>query len=856
MNRIHLSSSAFICGFLALLITAVGQAQRQPVLPQIKVPHPYYYREMYLPQVTTGPSGAAWSPDGQELIYSMQGTLWRQRVGSTEARQITDTPGGYDYQPDWSPDGRRVVFVRYDGRAMSLRMLDLESGTESPLVENGAVNVDPRWSPDGGRIAYVSTEFEGRWHIYLQSVKDGLPALSPSRLSADHDSGLPRYYYSRYDHYLSPAWSPDGTALIVLSNRDHIWGTGGLWRMPADTGGRMTLLHDEETNWRTHPDWERGGHRVVYASYLGRQWHQLWLMTDDGSNPFQLTYGEWDATNPRWSPDGSRIAFIANEGGNTSLRIVTVPGGRQELVRAATRQYLNPHGSLRLTVLDDASGRPIPARISVWTPDGRSWAPDDALRRADDSFDPAQRPIEYGYFHAQGSASIPVPAGEVQYEVSRGPEYAMVSATVTVKTTGRALVVRLRRIANLPATGWYSGDLHVHMNYGGWYRNTPALLGFQARAEDVHVVEDLIVNKEGRVPDVELFTGKPDPVSSPSMLLLHDEEFHTSYWGHTGLLGLTTNLVLPGYAAYAGTAAASLWPTNAEVHDLAAAQGGISGYVHPFDSEITPSDTTTPLRNEFPVDVALGKVDYYEALGFVDDYRATAQAWYRMLNCGFRIPAGAGTDAMANYASFRGPVGMNRVFVQAPGQGPLTRQRFYAGLKAGRTFATNGPLLEFSLGGQPIGGEVKLGAGSHSLTARVRMSSYVLVEHLEIVGNGRVIATLPLKGNRTRFDGTVTIPVTQSGWYLLRATGDTARDPVLDFYPYATTSPIYVTVAGQPIRSREDAEYFLAWIDRLERNVLAFADWNSPGEQDHVLEEIRSARAVFQERAKPDGQTD
>ena len=181
------------------------------------------------------------------------------------------------------------------------------------------------------------------------------------------------------------------------------------------------------------------------------------------------------------------------------------------------------------------------------------------------------------------------------------------------------------------------------------------------------------------------------------MLLLHDEEFHTSYWGHTGLLGLTTNLLLPVYAAYQGTAAASLWPTNAEVHDLAATQGGSSGYVHPFDSEITPSDTTTPLRDEFPVDVALGKVDYYEALGFVDDYKATAQVWYRMLNCGFRIPAGAGTDAMADYASLRGPVGMNRVFVRAPGQGPLTRQRFYAGLTAGRTFATNGPLLDFSL---------------------------------------------------------------------------------------------------------------------------------------------------------------
>jgi hypothetical protein len=61
-----------------LLIPALASGQRQPVLPQIKIPHPYYFREMYLPQATSGPNALTWSPDGSELIYSMQGTLWRQ----------------------------------------------------------------------------------------------------------------------------------------------------------------------------------------------------------------------------------------------------------------------------------------------------------------------------------------------------------------------------------------------------------------------------------------------------------------------------------------------------------------------------------------------------------------------------------------------------------------------------------------------------------------------------------------------------------------------------------------------------------------------------------------------------------
>ena len=115
-------------------------AQREPVLPQIKEPHSYYYRAMYLPQVTSGPSAASWSPDGAELVYSMQGTLWRQRVGSAEARQLTDGPD-YAYQPDWSPDGRYVAYVAYTGRAVDLRLLDLTTGVSTSLVANGRKSI-------------------------------------------------------------------------------------------------------------------------------------------------------------------------------------------------------------------------------------------------------------------------------------------------------------------------------------------------------------------------------------------------------------------------------------------------------------------------------------------------------------------------------------------------------------------------------------------------------------------------------------------------------------------------------------------------------------------------------------------
>jgi TolB protein len=487
--------------------------------------------------------------------------------------------------------------------------------------------------------------------------------------------------------------------------------------------------------------------------------------------------------------------------------------------------------------------------VSITGPDGRSFAPDDAWRHADDAFDRRQRKVEYGYFHTRGSSTVTVPAGTLNVEVSRGPEYRVFRRSVTIPADSTtSLQVRLDRLIDLPAAGWYSADLHVHMNYGGAYRNDPANLAFQAQAEDVHLVENLIVNKEGRIPDIGYFRGGPDPSSSAGTLIVHDQEYHTSFWGHVGLLGLRRNVILPGYAGYANTAAASLHPTNATVFDLARLQDAVTGYVHPFDIYPNPADSSKPLTHELPVDIALGKVDYYEALGFVDDYHATAKVWYQLLNCGFRLPAGAGTDAMANFASLRGPVGMNRVFARS---GRLDHRRWLAALKAGRSFATNGPLLGLSLNGKELGEELALPAGKHELVAQVSLNSYVPVEHLEIVSNGNVVADIPLSGDRTSLKTEVRVPVSRSGWYLLRARGNGPVYPILDFYPYATTSPIYVTVGGKPIRSLADADYFLSWIDRLEAATRAHREWNTEEEQSTVLAAIQRARAEFEARRSP-----
>jgi len=836
--------------YLALLLAlpAALPAQREPVLKQVLVPHNYYFREMYLPQVTSGPASVAWLPDGKSLIYAMQGSLWRQRIGDSVATQLTTGPG-YAHQPDLSPDGGRVVYSAYDEDQVALRVLDLQTLVTTTLVRNGAVNVEPRWSPDGRSIAFVSTAYEGRFHIWLVTApsREGDRAVpaEPMRLTPDVDSRLPRYYYGRYDHYLHPAWSPDGTELLLVSNRGKIWGSGEIWRMAPRVGAELHPVHDEESTWRMSPDWSPDGGRILYSSYLGRQWHQLWLTTVAGDDPFQLTYGDFDITNARWAPDGGRVAYISNESGNTSLWVMDVPGGARQRITPKRRVYREPVGTLQVEVVDALTGRPVPARVSLTLPDGRSAAPDDAWRHADDSFDRTRRKFEYGYFHTAGTSRVTIPAGEVSVEVSRGPEFGVERQRVSV-TAGQTLTARIALHRLLPLPGWTSGDLHVHMNYGGHYRATPATLALQARAEGLSVVENLIVNKEDRVPDVGYFTGAPDPASTSDLLILHDQEYHTSFWGHTGLLGLTRHLVLPGYAGYVGTAAASLFPDNATVSAMTRAQGGLLGYVHPFDVYPDPYDTTTALTNALPVDAALGMIDYMEVVGF-SDHLATSRVWYQLLNSGFRIPAGAGTDAMTNFASLRGPVGTNRVYVESGA--PLSRERWYAALKAGKSFATNGPLLKFAVGTTGIGGELKLPAGKHRLAMHVTLRSYVPVDHLQIIGNGEVVAEVPLTGDRSRVDTTLMVDVPRSGWYLLRAYAEQATDPVLDLYPFGTTSPVYVTIGGEaPRYNPRDIAYFLEWISRLEWASEAHTGWNTRQEKREVMGRIQRAREVFEAR--------
>ena len=190
------------------------------------------------------------------------------------------------------------------------------------------------------------------------------------------------------------------------------------------------------------------------------------------------------------------------------------------------------------------------------------------------------------------------------------------------------------------------------MNYGGTYRNTPRASRPGAGGG----------SRPGRQPDRQQGAAHPGHRAVPTRPRPGIDR--------DGLLdrarpGISHQLLGPSRPArphaitcccratrgYRHSARPASYPNNAEIADLAHAQGALVGYVHPFDSDARSRRTTSPLTNELPVDVALGKVDYYEASASSTTRRRPRTSGIALLNCGFRLPAGAGTDAMANFAS-------------------------------------------------------------------------------------------------------------------------------------------------------------------------------------------------------------
>ena len=482
---------------------------------------------------------------------------------------------------------------------------------------------------------------------------------------------------------------------------------------------------------------------------------------------------------------------------------------------------------------------PAAARVSIAGSGGKTYGPTRAAIR--------KTKRDESYFYADDSFDVELPPGPLRMNVSGGLE--TIPQTVTVDSgAATELIVKIQPWVDMAARGWYSGDSHVHLHTGGPIDVTIANALVAARAEGVNYVNLCVSNNVGDdIRDAELITGKPHSTSTDRHLLIFGEEMRSTIYGHMQFFGIG-KLVEPQYTGFDDTPNRLDFPANYLMAKHAVRQGGVVTYGHPmFAGQPFPYDKDLAKANgaarELPVDAVLGVVHAMDLMSYNSDEDLSAELWYRLLNCGLKLAACVGTDALLDRSTE--PLGGDRVYVKIVG--PLTMQSWLEGLKGGRTFVTNGPILTLEVEGKGPGDTCQLAA-----TGKVRVAAtvegYVPFNTIELIVNGKVAAHEEVAAGRRIGRIDVELPIGRSSWIAMRVRGPD-HPSVFDGPVWAHTSPVYVKIAGQEIASRPDARYFVDWIEQLLRVVAARNRYPSVQDRRQVETLFRRAQDKFRKMA-------
>jgi len=258
----------------------------------------------------------------------------------------------------------------------------------------------------------------------------------------------------------------------------------------------------------------------------------------------------------------------------------------------------------------------------------------------------------------------------------------------------------------------------------------------------------------------------------------------------------------------------------------------VMAYAHPYGPlrdgkvmEALANPDAGLIAREFPIDLALGLHCTLDMLTKEDaggDFDLNLQDYMRLLNLGFRAGVSGSTDFHLDQG--RQPIGGLRTYAKA---GSLHWNEISYAYREGRTFATNGPLLFLKVNGEEPGGTVRLKAAG-KIRCIVDASSAWGIESATVWMNGEKVARIESRDG-SAMNETLEIQFERSGWILATAEGPAAPEvmstaegrPVVPGQ-YAITSPIHIEVQGKPIQPKaEDAQYYIDWIDAVERGAKA-----------------------------------
>ncbi|MFO0840810.1 MAG: CehA/McbA family metallohydrolase [Gemmataceae bacterium] len=498
------------------------------------------------------------------------------------------------------------------------------------------------------------------------------------------------------------------------------------------------------------------------------------------------------------------------------LAALAVPAGTRSGYPAASHEHAQAPekkaGLLKLR-LRDARGDPLPARVHLYDSAGKPVRPEGL-------------PFWRDHFACPGQADLPLVPGDYRYEIERGPEYEPVSGRLSVGES-TPLEARLSRISDLAAKGWYSGDLHIH--------RPPADARLVMRAEDLHVggvitwwnKQNLWATTKPPNPAVVRFDGRwcdlmggEDERGGGAML----------YFRRRAPLGITT--------------ATREYPSSLRYLREAKKDTG------------TWADVEKPFWWDVPAWLATGQVDSIgvahnhmhrggvmdnEAWGRPRDRERyagvagngwwTQEVYYHMLNAGLRVPPSAGSAS----GVLPNPVGYNRVWVHT-GK-PLDPTSWWEGLRAGRAFVSNGPLLVARAAGE-LPGHVFREAGEVEIDVEAVGVDPIRV--IEVVQDGMVV--LARRVGKAAWKGKLGVRLERSGWLLVRAVAD-----VKHTFRFASTAPWFVEVGGGPRAvSRRSVEFFHGWA-RERRDALAMLV-KGAGPRKEVLDDHDAAVKFWWDR--------